>query len=226
MSFSILLTTVVALLGGALTALYPAAWVPFYRARVVNGAPAEKIRIGLIVGAAGQAITSAAMALLIAIVILSVVAVADQSTQFWTGIAVVALSLTYFYKHLFGDEGDWERARDLVREVNNPRKKREAVKQFGPFEQTPWQVTRERAFSPNFLVAPLFVAAAGSGVADVGNAVGVVIAYGAGLVAGQLWQIRLVSDGETQPVLEFVAQRFELVSGAALAALGIIITLA
>lgn len=200
--------------------LQPETWTPFYRAQLANKRGRNRTWVGLVIGGFGQAVTTAAVGLLVTILVLSVVAVADERTHLWTGVAVVVLSLVYFLRHWRRPDRSWASAAELIRALNSG--SAEAKDPYGKLDQTPGEITRTMIFSPSFILAPMFVAAAGSGHTAVANALPVIIAYALFSIVGLLWLVRLIGNGTTGDPLEYLVTRSNLIVGVAVIVLGLV----
>jgi hypothetical protein len=227
-SVSIVFATILAAGAGVLNALHPRMWVSFHRGTVVNGFSRKAVVAGLVSASFGQAVTTSIVGLLVAILTLSVVGAADVSIQSWIGVAVILFSGVYFgraWKQNHEDELEsWplaSRLLDVAIDAKASRNQKANLKEFGPFEQSFSQTVRSVIFAPTFLLAPMFTAAAGSGLPDVWNAWPVIIAYTVCSLAGQGWFINIVGDPSKRGILEFAAERHNIVAGVAIALLGL-----
>ena len=230
MTISIAFATFLAVILGFLSGLHPRLWVSFYRAELVNGGSRRDTQVGFLLGGTGQSLTSAVLGLLIATLTLSIVAAADSSTQMWTGVAVIVYSLVFVHRAVRPDEDDWPLAADLLTTVSSaeempPAARRAARSKFGPFEHTLAQVARQTAFSPTFVLSPLFVAAAGSGLPNVWNSVPVIAAYAVSVLLGQIWFARGADAGSVGKLAAFSAERFDVISAAGTILLGLVTAL-
>ncbi len=75
--------------------------------------------------------------------------------------------------------------------------------------------------SPGFAIAPMFVAAAGSGMPNVWNAIPVIIAYVVLGVAGALWVGGQLENASLHSSIEDLAGHYNLFVAAAVLVLGI-----
>ena len=181
----------------------------------------------MLIGGIGQSLTSAVLGLLISILTLSVVAAADQNTQFWTGICVFLYATVFVYRMIRPAKDDWDLAGELVDMAASTEKttastRKTARQKFGPFENTPAQVMRQTAFSPTFTMSPLFVAAAGSGLTNVWNALPVIVLYLVGSIVGQVILTQFIEKGRSDGLVELTATRFDHMAAIGVAVLGIV----
>ena len=222
-TFTIGVATLMAAVAAVLQMLQPESWVPFYRAELARKTTRNQTVAGMSIGLVGQAATSAIIALFVTILIMSVVAAADERMHLCAGLAVVALSTVFFVRYWRDRSTRRENAADLVPIYASAASA--ADDPHGKQDRTVPEVIRSAIFSPRFILAPMFLAASASGQPAVGNAVPVVVAYVLCSVAGLAWTARLIRDGAANGPFRFLVTQANLLTGVAVAALGVITAL-
>jgi hypothetical protein len=222
-TFTIGTATLVAAGVAILHVLQPESWAPFYRVELAKKTTRTQTIVGMLIGLVGQAATTAAVALFVTILIMSVVAAADARTHLWAGVAVLALSTTFFVRSWTHRAPSAVNAGDLIAEflpgsaaARNPHEKS---------DESLARVTRSAIFSARLILAPMFLAATGSGRPGVGNALPVVVAYALCSAVGVAWIARRGGGGAAANVLRFLVRRANLLTGIAVAVLGLVTAL-
>lgn len=223
-TFAIGTATIAAGAAAFLQMLQPETWAPFYRLALARKTNRKRTVAALFIGLAGQAATTAAVALFMTIVILSVVAAADERVYLWAGIAVMALSLVFFARSVRHNSSLWTNAAQLIDAMASGSPA--ASDPYGKPDQSMARIVRSAIFSPRFILAPMFLAASASGQPGVGNALPVVIAYFLFSIGGLVWLVKVIGEGDARGVLHFLVRRMNLLVGIGVLVLGIITAIA
>ena len=204
--------------------LQPETWVPFYRAELARKNNRKRTIAGLFIGLTGQAATTGAVALFMTILILSVVAAADEWVYLWAGVAVMVLSLVFFVRSVRYHPLHWTNAAELLAAIASG--SAGAGDPYGKLEQSTGQIIRSAIFSPRFILTPMFLAAASGGGPSIENALPVIIAYFLFSIAGLAWLVKVIEEGVAGDSFRFLVTRMNLLMGISVVTLGIITAVA
>ncbi len=198
MTIPILLAAIVAAIAGFLSAIRPEQWMPFYRAGISARTSRSNVITTLYIGRIGQAIGTCLVGLLTTIFALGIFGFADNRIGFWGGVLVAVMSIVFFVRQRRSSAYDKDRTASLAEIAGrlnaNPRP-RPADDPFGSYSGTLGVTLQHAVLSPGFVVSPMFLAAAVSGLPHVSNAVSVVIVFVAATIIGLIWSTRLVNSG-------------------------------
>ena len=212
--------TVVVAGAAMLQTLQPETWVSLFRAQLARKTDRRGAIAGLLVGLIGQAATTAVVALFVTILILSVVAAADERLHVWAGVTTVALSGVFFVRHWRSEESAWTRAAELIRAVGSGASG--TADPYGRLDQSASEIIRNAILSPRFILAPMFLAASASGQPGIGNALPLIIVYALFSVVGLVWLVRCIGNGTDRYAKQFLVKRMNLLVGVAVVLLGVV----
>lgn len=225
MTPTIAFATLVAAFAGLLNAVDPERWVPFYRGELAQRGKRVDTVFAQFTGYIGQAIGTTLVALLVTIFVFGVIGVAESAMQVWAGAFVIVISPIYLvpaWRHRW-TQLDWEPLEKLIGIVSsNGNAKGQKKDPYGPFDQTRGAVMRHTLASPGFTVAPMYIAAAASGLPNVWNAIPVAIAYVVFTAVGTWWVSQQVAGAGLSHGYRRLAEMRHLLLAAAILALGLV----
>jgi len=198
MTVPVLLAAIVAAIAGFLSAIRPEQWMPFYRAGISARTSRSNANTALYIGRTGQAIGTCLVGLLTTIFALGIFGFADNRIGLWGGILVATMSIVFFVRQRRSSAYDKDRTAslaELARKMNANPRPRPADDPFGSYSGTLGATLQHAILSPGFVVSPMFLAAAVSGLPHISNAVSVVTVFLVFTIIGLVWSTRLVNSG-------------------------------
>lgn len=198
MTISLVLAVIVAAIAGFLSAVRPEQWMPFYRAGIHTRSSKSNVMVTLFAGRMLQAVGSSFVGLLTTVFAYGIIGFSENYMAVWGGILTALLASVFFNRQRHSASYEPNRVDQLVKyasRIGTSPRPRPVDDPFGEFSGTIGASLQHAVFSPGFVVSPMFLAAAVSGLPSVTNAFSVVIVFTIAVIIGLVWSTQLINAG-------------------------------